>query len=433
MTRWILGTAVSVLVIALVALGQPPLDESGTVATVGSTEIRSEVFRTGYVDYLLKTGLHDSSLQRSAFLNSLVARRLVVVAADDEGLIDEKAYGEQQAIVVSKLLLEAYARQVVYGAVEVSQADVEELFLRASTQLTVRHLFARTSFDAESLLRRLDAGDDFEALARETFRDTTLAKTGGLIGPFSFDEMDPAFEDAAFALDVGETSGPVPTDYGYSIIRLEERFQKPILTETEFAQRKDKLEGFVRYRKQRAARSLHVRQLEDDLQIQFVDPTVDRLLDWITGRQLAPDEEQLGRWLQEPLVVFGTEDARTTWTVSDFRDLARRTGEAHRAKVQTRDDLVTFASGLVVRETMIERARSTDLQSHRAFEYALELEMEEWAYEQAYDRLVSMLPDTVADRENVLGEHVTRLRDNYGVQINEDVLYTLPLIKPESS
>lgn len=96
--------------------------------------------------------------------------------------------------------------------------------------------------------------------------------------------MDPAFEDVAFRLRPGEISPPVRTAYGYSIIQVTDRFTRPILTETEFAQKRPLLERYLCYRKQQATREACARSLADSLQIRFHEATLQRLYDRIAGR-----------------------------------------------------------------------------------------------------------------------------------------------------
>ena len=76
---------------------------------------------------------------------------------------------------------------------------------------------------ATEVSTRLSAGEDFAALAQEFSEDPGSATNGGSLGALGKGIFDPAFEDALWALEtVGEATGPVLTDFGYHIIRLDE-------------------------------------------------------------------------------------------------------------------------------------------------------------------------------------------------------------------
>lgn len=72
----------------------------------------------------------------------------------------------------------------------------------------------------EDISKRLKSGEDFTALAKEVSQDTYTKENGGDLDYFFKGQMVQPFEDAAFALEVGETSNIVETDYGYHIIKL---------------------------------------------------------------------------------------------------------------------------------------------------------------------------------------------------------------------
>ena len=89
-------------------------------------------------------------------------------------------------------------------------------------------LVARTPDEAQAraneVLLRLQAGEDFQALAKQYSDDESNAEKGGDLGLFPRNTMVKPFEDAAFAMtEEGEISGPIETQYGYHIIRLNER------------------------------------------------------------------------------------------------------------------------------------------------------------------------------------------------------------------
>jgi parvulin-like peptidyl-prolyl isomerase len=102
----------------------------------------------------------------------------------------------------------------------------EALALEVSTsgeQIHARHILVATEDEAKKALERLQAGEDFAALAKELSTDTGSQESGGDLGWFARGAMVTQFEDAAFALDAGQTSEPIQTSYGYHIINVIER------------------------------------------------------------------------------------------------------------------------------------------------------------------------------------------------------------------
>jgi len=102
-------------------------------------------------------------------------------------------------------------------------------------QVRVRHILlklppeakadedARVRAEADGIRQRIEAGEDFAALAQQVSQDPASAAPGGDLGFFKRGAMVKAFEDAAFALQPGEMSAPVRTDFGYHLLKGEER------------------------------------------------------------------------------------------------------------------------------------------------------------------------------------------------------------------
>jgi len=81
------------------------------------------------------------------------------------------------------------------------------------------HILVKKKSLADQLLERINNGESFSKLAKE-FSECPSKKRGGSLGKFSRGQMVKPFEQAAFALKVGEvTSEPVKTDFGYHIIK----------------------------------------------------------------------------------------------------------------------------------------------------------------------------------------------------------------------
>ena len=381
------------LLYALFLTGCSTEEENNTVpavARVGEATISVSSFRSQYVDYLLTTGLQDNSRNRSQFLNTLVAAKQIVLEAIDDGIRETNAFHSAKEKISKKLLVESFLKESVYDALEITEEDARDYYFRSQTTLTARHLYTRTVEEANQIYSRLMAGASFEELASELFDDPKLSETGGMLGTFSVDEMDPAFENMAYSLEIGEISEPVRTRTGYSIIQVLDRSEKPLVTEVEYAQKRDNMFQYARYRMMNEARETFQDDLLGELSVSFDSAGITRLLDQILGADRIPMNEESA--METPLVSFNVLDNRETWTLSRFRENAQYTSEEQRAKVRDREGLEAFVKGLLLREAMIIRAEQAGLDSRKDFKSAFEDAMEKWIWDTATVQLIEAIP-----------------------------------------
>ena len=442
--------------ILLSACGRTP--ESEPVAVVAGKPIDAEEYRARYVDFLLDSGLPDEAGRRAAYLERLITMKLMAHDALEGGLAEDAAYLFTAERMRRKLLMDAWVHRAVHDTITVSEQDLRDMFVRVNTTVTARHLYAPTREAADTLYERLRRGASFEALAEEVFADTALARRGGHLGSFGFDEMDPAFEEVAFTITPGDFSRPVRTAQGYSIVQVEDRFTKPILTETEFAAQKNKMEWYVLDRKRRRARTALSMRLREEASVSYHAPAFQRLLAQVTGEADMPEdassEDGEPAWLGAPLATFGPPQARRTWTVSEFRDHARFTDPRQRARVRTAEELRRFIDGLIVQEALLEAARLARVDRTPEFARALARAMEDWAFEQAWDRLsrgVSVPEDSIRAwyeaydepstppgiiqarlhetmMDEALREHARDLRERYNVRMYPQIVSELHIL-----
>jgi peptidyl-prolyl cis-trans isomerase C len=94
----------------------------------------------------------------------------------------------------------------------------------------------------EAVIARLNKGEDFEKVAKEVTEDPSGKANGGDLGYFTKTQMVPEFADVAFKLDKGKISGPVKTQFGWHVIKVEDKRVKP---PPKFEEVKAQIEQFV--------------------------------------------------------------------------------------------------------------------------------------------------------------------------------------------
>ena len=109
------------------------------------------------------------------------------------------------------------------------QMTLIEDYLGEVEQVNARHIVVHTREEAEQVLERLNAGEDFAALAAEYSLDTTTRENGGNLGWFARKELFyPNLEDIAFQLEIGQVAGPIATSLGYHVIQTLDKAVRPI-------------------------------------------------------------------------------------------------------------------------------------------------------------------------------------------------------------
>lgn len=129
-------------------------------------------------------------------------------------------------------------REAIYAGL-LRQAFRERLegdVSRTEDQVWARHILVATQEEAQDVLARLDAGEDWATIAAEVSTDMSNRNIGGDLGWFNRERMVAPFAEAAFSLRVGQTSDPVQTDFGWHIIQVLGHQEQPV-SEEDFNQR----------------------------------------------------------------------------------------------------------------------------------------------------------------------------------------------------
>ncbi|WP_460509706.1 peptidylprolyl isomerase [Hydrogenophaga soli] len=167
--------------------------------------------------------------------SNLYIRRVMAQAADKQGLMKEPDNAKQLQLLQERVASDVFlkwldarnqptAEQLEERAREVYRADEKRYTYGESVR--VRHILLTgddAKAKAEELLSKLKAGADFAEMAKTQSRDPGSAARGGEMDFFERGRMVKPFEDYAFSAEVGQLSDPIQTQFGYHIIRVEEK------------------------------------------------------------------------------------------------------------------------------------------------------------------------------------------------------------------
>jgi parvulin-like peptidyl-prolyl isomerase len=180
------------------------------------TPISLEAYQTAYKTYLERlgktTGMKESDYRALAELD-LLRQKLFEAAATDVPTTEEQ-------VRVQHILVRIVEPQPTAALPEGQPQPTPNPSAQPTpVPVTADQALARIS----EIKKQLDAGADFAALAKQYSEDTGSRDEGGELGWFGKGRMVAEFEDAAFKLQPGQVSDPVKTQFGYHLIKVEER------------------------------------------------------------------------------------------------------------------------------------------------------------------------------------------------------------------
>lgn len=391
-----------VLVFVLCALFacNPKPESDAPLAQVGEKQVTRATFERRLRHFLMLTPIDEPHV-RAALLQNMVNEKVLMLAAERRGLLEQSDYLDYVQRVEAEVVLEAYQDVIADTHGVVREADLFTAFALQNEKVRARHLFARTREEADRLYARLQAGTPFETLAAETLTDARLAARGGDLGYFALDDVDQAVQKVAATLRVGEISPPFKSFYGYSIIKLEDRFRNPFLLETEFAKNKKRLDWEVRHQKRAEMLRAHARKISKELNIQYNAATLGLLWAELQAAnkdslaQVTPEQPLFSRI--SPDLPLAQVKGRP-WAVRDLQARARWTSARQRRAIRSQEALQEFINGLAIRDELLAEARAEGLHESAAVRALVAEKLEQ----HMVNRMRRLVTDTVRVPEDSL-------------------------------
>lgn len=198
------------------------------LATVEGREITEQD-----IDQLLQSLGPQQAMQfnseegKERLLEELINQELFYLDAKDKNM-DEEAEFKFELERAKSSLLKQYAMRSLLSDATATEEEITEYYnqnkesFKEEPQAKASHILVDNEEEAQKALNEINDGMSFEEAAKKHSTCPSKEK-GGDLGYFTRGRMVPEFEEAAFNMEVGQTSEPVKTQFGYHIIKLEDK------------------------------------------------------------------------------------------------------------------------------------------------------------------------------------------------------------------
>jgi peptidyl-prolyl cis-trans isomerase C len=249
------------------------------VARVNGVEIHESDLALAAQDIGDQLQSESPQAQREQLIGYVTDIILVSQAADSKKLADDPDFKRHLAFLRNKMLMGAQLQQEAKSAIT-PEAE-QELYDQAvkpmagQEEIHARHILVETEEEANAIVEEIKNGADFAAVAKEKSKDPGAAD-GGDLGYFTKDQMVPEFSEVAFKMYPGQMSNPVKTQFGWHIIKVEDRRPRAV---PELGNIKDQIDNYLT----RRAQGEYIAKLRQTAKVERLDRPA------TPGPQFSPD------------------------------------------------------------------------------------------------------------------------------------------------
>jgi peptidyl-prolyl cis-trans isomerase C len=256
--------------LAMVLLAGLPVradDANPVLAKVNGSEIRQSDVALAEEELGPSLAQMDPASKKENVLAFLIDMKIVAKAAEAKKIEDRDDFKARLAFTRNRLLMDNLLS--VEGKAATTDEAMKKVYEDASKQISgeqevhARHILVETEDEAKAIEEELKKGADFAELAKKKSKDPG-ASDGGDLGFFTKDQMVPEFSSVAFALEPGKISDPVKSQFGWHIIKVEEKRNRKA---PDFEQVKAQIETYVT----RKAQADYVAKLRETAKVERLD------------------------------------------------------------------------------------------------------------------------------------------------------------------
>jgi peptidyl-prolyl cis-trans isomerase C len=255
------------LALTLAFAGPLRAADDPVLAKVNGSEIKKSDVAMAEEELGSSLAQMDPATKEENVLSFLIDMKIVAKAAEDKKLGDSEEFKKRLAFARNRLLMDSLLANE--GKTATTPDAMKKVYEEASKQITgeqevhARHILVETEDEAKAVKAELDKGADFAELAKKKSKDPGSAD-GGDLGFFTKEQMVPEFSAVAFALEPGKISDPVKSQFGWHIIKVEEKRSRKA---PDFEQVKAQIENYVT----RKAQADYVSKLRAEAKVERMD------------------------------------------------------------------------------------------------------------------------------------------------------------------
>jgi peptidyl-prolyl cis-trans isomerase C len=242
-------------------------DDNPVLAKVNGSEIRASDVALAEEELGPSLAQMDPATKKDNVLAFLIDMKIVAKAAEDKKVENNEDFKKRLAFTRNRLLMDSLLASE--GKAATTDEAMKKVYEEATKQITgeqevhARHILVETEDEAKAVKAELDKGADFAELAKKKSKDPG-ASDGGDLGFFTKEQMVPEFSTVAFAMEPGKISDPVKSQFGWHIIKVEEKRSRKA---PEFEQVKAQIETYVT----RKAQADYVAKLREAAKVERTD------------------------------------------------------------------------------------------------------------------------------------------------------------------
>ena len=263
-----LAAATGAVAIALFASLPLRADDNPVLAKVNGSEIRQSDVTLAEEELGPSLAQMDPATKKENVLAFLIDMKIVAKAAEDKKIEDRPDFKARLAFARNRLLMDNLLG--TEGKAAATDDAMKKVYEDAAKQIAgeqevhARHILVETEDEAKAIEAELKKGADFATLAKEKSKDPGGAADGGDLGFFTKDQMVPEFSAVAFSLEPGKISDPVKSQFGWHVIKVEEKRNRKA---PDFEQVKPQIETYVT----RKAQAEYVAKLRESAKVERMD------------------------------------------------------------------------------------------------------------------------------------------------------------------